>query len=136
MIAEAAFEKMLPAYFVLGVDKNSEEGFLVVGIHLKMLVGGDSLDALNQNESEVKLGVVDGQSLSKSPRKLAVLEGPSNRVASNMPVCFCEMYAGRAFVVCCSFDPVHVSASWKKIVGKFDDEDLGAVLQSVKGFSW
>ena len=28
------------------------------------------------------------------------------------------------------------SASWKKIMGKFDDEDFGAVLQSVKGFSW
>ena len=33
--------------------------------------------------------------------------------------------------MCGSFDPVHVSASWKKIVGKFDDKYFGAVLQSV-----
>ena len=51
-----------------------------------------------------------------------------------MPVCFCEMDAGWAFVMCSSFDSMHVSANWKKIVGKFDDEGFGAVLQSIKGF--
>ena len=53
-----------------------------------------------------------------------------------MPVCFCEMDAGWAFVVCCSFNPVHVSASWKMGVCKFDDGDFGAILQSIKGFAW
>ena len=53
-----------------------------------------------------------------------------------MPVCFFEMDAGWAFVVCDSFDPIHVSASWKMIMGKFDDKDVGAVLESGKGFTW
>ena len=53
-----------------------------------------------------------------------------------MPVCFCEMDASWAFVVCGSFDSMHVSTSWKMIMGKFDDEDLGAVLENVKGFAW
>ena len=55
-----------------------------------------------------------------------------------MPVCFCDMDAGCwAFVVCGSFDSMHVSTSWKKVImGKIDDEDFGAVLQSVNGFSW
>ena len=53
-----------------------------------------------------------------------------------MPVCFCEMYAGWAFVVCSAFDSVHVSASWEMVVGKVDDEDPGAVLQSVECLSW
>ena len=46
------------------------------------------------------------------------------------------MDAGWAFVVCGSFDPIHVSPSWKMLVRKFDYEDLGAVLESVKGFAW
>ena len=53
-----------------------------------------------------------------------------------MPVCVCEMDAGWAFVVCGSFDPVHVLPSGKMLVCKFDDEDFGAILQSVKGHSW
>ena len=53
-----------------------------------------------------------------------------------MPVCFCELYAGWAFVVCDSFASVHVSTSWEMVVGKFDDEDLGAVFQSIKCLSW
>ena len=64
LIAEAAFDKMLPTYFVLGMEKSSEDGFLIVGIHLKMLVGEGSPDSLDQDESEVKLSVMDGQSLS------------------------------------------------------------------------
>ena len=39
LIAEAAFEKMLPSDFVLGIDESSEDGFSIVGIHLKVLVG-------------------------------------------------------------------------------------------------
>ena len=46
------------------------------------------------------------------------------------------MDAGWAFVVCGSFDSVYVPASWEKIMGKFDDKDLGAVLESGKGFPW
>ena len=52
-----------------------------------------------------------------------------------MPVYFCEMVTGWAFVVYGSFNPMHVLLSWKMIMGKFDDEDFGPVLQSaVKGF--
>ena len=40
-------------------------------------------------------------------------------------------------MVCGAFDPtMHVSASWKKAVCKFDDKDFGAILQSVKGLTW
>ena len=58
-----------------------------------------------------------------------------SRAAEDVPVCFYEMDAGWAFVVCGSFDPIHVSPSWKMLVRKFDYEDLGAVLESVKGFA-
>ena len=68
LTAELAFEKMLPSYFVLQVDKSSEDGFSVVGIHLKLWIGLGSPDALDQNESDVGLSVVDGQSLSKSAK--------------------------------------------------------------------
>ena len=54
--AEASFEKMLPSYFVLGVDESSEYGFSIVGIHLK--------NSLDQSESKVELSVMDCQSLS------------------------------------------------------------------------
>ena len=70
LIAESAFEKMLPSYFVLWVDKSSEDGFLVVGIHLKLWIGEGFPDFLDQNESEVELSVVDGQNLSKSAKQL------------------------------------------------------------------
>ena len=54
-----------------------------------------------------------------------------------MPVCLFEMCAGWAFVGCGSFYPVHaVSPSGKMIMCKFDNEDVGAILQSVKGFAW
>ena len=66
LIAEVAFEEMLASYFVLGIDKSSEDGFSVVGIHLKLWIGKGSPNSLNQNESEVELSVVDGKSLSKS----------------------------------------------------------------------
>ena len=53
-----------------------------------------------------------------------------------MPFCFCKMDAGWAFVVLGgSFGPMHVPSSWKMPMGKFDDEDLGAVLESVEGFT-
>ena len=68
LIAGVSFEKMLPSYFVLQVDKSSEDGFSVVGIHLKLWIGLGSPDALDQNESDVGLSVVDGQSLSKSAK--------------------------------------------------------------------
>ena len=45
-----------------------------------------------------------------------------------MPVCFCEIDTGRAFVVCGSFDLVHVSSSGKMAVCKIDDGNLGAVF--------
>ena len=53
-----------------------------------------------------------------------------------MPFCFSKMDAGWAFVVGGSFGPMHVSSSWKMLMGKFDYEDLGAVLESVECFAW
>ena len=40
LIAEAPFDEMFPSYFVLGIDKSSEDaGFSVlVGIHLKLSI--------------------------------------------------------------------------------------------------
>ena len=129
LTAESSFEKMLPSYFVLGVDKSSEDGFSVVGIHLKLWIGKSSPDALDQNEGEVELSVVSGQSLSKSANQLCAPNG-SSRATKDVPFCFCEMDACWAFVVSGSFDPIHVSASWKMLVRKFDDKDLRAVLES------
>ena len=51
-----------------------------------------------------------------------------------MPFCFYEVDASWAFVVWGSFDPVHVAASWK--MRKFDDKDLGAVIESGQGLPW
>ena len=51
LLAEAAFEKTLPSDFVLGVDKHSEDGFAIVGIHLEVFVGQSaSWNALWWNE--------------------------------------------------------------------------------------
>ena len=41
-----------------------------------------------------------------------------------MSFCLCEMDAGWTFVVCGSFDPIHLPPSWKILVRKFDNEDL------------
>ena len=60
----------------------------------------------------------------------------SSRAVEDVPFCFCGMDASWAFVVSGSFDPVRMSTNWKKIMGKFDDEYLGAVLASGKGFPW
>ena len=65
LIAEAVLKKMLPSYFVLGIDESYEDGFSIVGIHLKVLVGEGSPDSLDQDESEVKLSVMDGQGLAQ-----------------------------------------------------------------------
>ena len=67
---------------------------------------------------------MSGQSLSKSANQLVAPYG-SSRAAKDVP-----------FVVGGSFHPIHVSASWKMLVRKFDDKDLGAVLESGKGFPW
>ena len=112
LVAELAFEKMLPSYFVLGVDKSSEYGFSVVEIHLKLWIGESTPDALDQNEGEVELSVVSGQRLSKSANQLVAPYG-SSRATKDVPFCFCEMDARWVFVVSGSFDPIHVSASWK-----------------------
>ena len=62
LIAEASFEKMLPSYFVLIIDKSSEDGFSIVRIHLKVLVGKGFPDSLDQDESKVRLSEMYGQS--------------------------------------------------------------------------
>ena len=105
LAAESAFERMLPSYFVLGIDKSSEDGFLVVGIHLKLWMGKSSPDALDQNECEVELSAVSGQGLSKGAKQLVVPYG-SSRATKDVPFCFCKMEAGWAFVVSGSFDPM------------------------------
>ena len=49
VIAELAFEKMLPSYAVLGVDEGSVDRFAIVGIHLKWVVGKGALNALKED---------------------------------------------------------------------------------------
>ena len=51
LISEASFEKMLPSYFVLRIDESFEDGFSIVGIPLKVLVGKGSPDSLEQDQS-------------------------------------------------------------------------------------
>jgi hypothetical protein len=50
-----------------------------------------------------------------------------------MPVGFCNVDASGAFVTFGAFDLIHVSASREMVMRKFDDADLGTVLQSGKG---
>ena len=50
---------------------------LLVGIHLKVLVGEGARDSLDQNESEVKLSVMDDQSLAQGAKELFAPEGPT-----------------------------------------------------------
>ena len=76
LIAEASFEKMLPSYFVLGIDESSEDGFLIVRNHLEVLVGEGSADSLDQDEREVELrSGMDGQSLAQGSQELFATEG-------------------------------------------------------------
>ncbi len=58
MEAESSFEKVLPAYFVLGVDESSKDGFSVVGIHLEVLVCEGASNALDEDESKIELRVI------------------------------------------------------------------------------
>ena len=44
------------------------------------------------------------------------------------------MDAGMAFVVCGSFDPVHVASSWKMVMGKFYDENLALFARVSSAF--
>ena len=50
-----------------------------------------------------------------------------------MPVGLDNVGTSWAFVGFGAFDPVHVSSSREMSMRKFDDEDLGAVLQSFEG---
>lgn len=46
----------------MGTDESSEDGFAILGVHLKVLVSEGFPDALDQNESEVEeLSVMDSQ---------------------------------------------------------------------------
>ena len=51
--AEAAFEKRLPSYSGLVVDEGSEDGFAIVGIHLKVLVGKGASNAVKEDEGQI-----------------------------------------------------------------------------------
>ena len=78
LAAESSFEKMLPSYLVLGVDKSSEYGFSFVEVPLKLWIGESTSDSLDQNEGEVELSVaVSGQSLAKSAEQLVAPYGSS-----------------------------------------------------------
>jgi hypothetical protein len=46
LFAEASFEQMVPSNFVLRVDKGSEQGFAVVRVHLKAVVGKSAANTL------------------------------------------------------------------------------------------
>jgi hypothetical protein len=70
LFAEAAFEWMLPADCVLGVDEHAKCGFAIVGIYLEVLVGESTSDSLEQDESKIKLCVIVGQSVNQGMEKL------------------------------------------------------------------
>ena len=86
LAAESAFEKMLPSYFVLGgVDKSSEDGFSVVGVHLKLWIGKSTPDSFSDhNEGKVELSVVSGQSIANHAKQLVAPYG-SSRAAEDVP---------------------------------------------------
>jgi hypothetical protein len=74
LFAEAAFEQMLPADFVLGVDKHAKDGFIVAGIHLEVLVGESTSSSLEWCESKIELVVIVGKSIAQGAKKLFMLE--------------------------------------------------------------
>ena len=64
---------MLPSDFVLGVDEHSEDGFAIVGIHLKVSVGESASNASQQSESQIELGVMDDKSFAQCAEELCAL---------------------------------------------------------------
>ena len=70
LFAGAAFEKVLPSDFALGVEWGSERGFATVGIHVEVLVGKSALNALEQHESKIKLGVARGKCIAQCAMEL------------------------------------------------------------------
>ena len=60
----------LPILLVLGVDEHSEDGFVIVGIHLEALVGESASNTLEWDESEIELGVVGGKSVAQCAKEL------------------------------------------------------------------
>ena len=97
-----------------------------------MLVGESASNALeDQDEKEIKLGVLGGKSVAQWAKKLCAPDG-STRAAENAPVGFGDVDAGWALVVRGAFDSVRVSSSGQMTVGDFCDEDLGALSWSVE----
>ena len=64
LFAELIFERILQSSFVLEVDQHSEDEFAIVRIHLKVLVGEGASNALEENESQLELSVIDGKSVA------------------------------------------------------------------------
>ena len=70
VIAEAAFEEMVPSDFVLGVDEHAKDGFTIVGIHLEVLVGESASNSLAKYEGEIELGMIVGKGIAQGAEKL------------------------------------------------------------------
>ena len=104
---------MLPSNLVLGVDKHSEDGLVIVGIHRKVLVGEGALNALNvlkkENESKIELGVMDGKGIAQGSKELCGAPGGLAGASENMPVGFCDVDVSRAFISDGSFGPMYLS---------------------------
>jgi hypothetical protein len=65
LLAEAAFEEMLPSDFVLGVDESAKYWFTIVGVHLEVLVGERASDTLDKDEGEIELGMIGGKGIAE-----------------------------------------------------------------------
>jgi hypothetical protein len=106
-----------------------KDGFTIVGIHLEVLVLGESTsNLLEQCENKVRLrDVIVGQRVTQGTEKLFT-PWLKFGTAENMPVGFDNVDTGRAFICFDMFDPVHVSLCGCVVMRKFDDEDLGTVV--------
>ena len=104
-----------------------EDGFAIVGIHLKVLVGESASDALDWNKSKIELRVLVCNCVAQSSKKLCAPDGSAG-ASEKVPVGFCDVDTGWALVTWGAFDSVRVSASRQMAVGEFNNKDLGAAL--------
>ena len=102
---------------------------MIVGIHLKGLVGESASDALDQDESKIELGALVFKSVAQRAKKLCAPDGLAG-AAESVPVGFCDVNAGWALVGWGTFDSMHVSVIGQMAACEFNNENIGGVLPS------
>jgi hypothetical protein len=134
IVAESAFEKVVSFDFVLGTNEVLESGFTVRDGHLKGGRRERSPDAWQENHCHIWLDMVTVECVSESCDKLHAPEG-TPWPAEDVPGCFDNVHACRAFVCLCFLDSVHVALSGKEAVGECDDEGWGTRFGCVECFA-